>query len=898
MKLAQRYLALVFLLIILGLTVANLPLTIEAVTSGIQAGNGLQGLTEKVKAAYLTDDFSKKTSFVDLAGLHARLTGRQKFNNVITLKNNMLAYETETVGDAGSRASGVAKFAEWLQARDIGFLYVQMPYKMDVNGALLPTGLENAVHRNADDMVDSLSALGVNTVDLRDEICSTGDQLKTYFYDTDHHWNALGAFRGFQLTAEALQSLFPQELSTLPDVTDLDNWQVTTYADRFLGSQGKRVGKFYGGVDDLVLVTPDFPTRMSMSNLKYRRFTVGTFEDTILQKEYLTGEVSYHGQNHYAVYVGGDYPLVQHRNASAPVNKKILILKDSFALPYQSFMSTLFTAVDVIDPRHYTDQSVGDYIMQYEPDAVLLAINPNMIYQQEYTRFATEDAQAFYQLEPIIQQDVTVAATDADYSYAPLAPGLEPDTLYRLDLEGIDLTAGEVSGVAVTLYERATKTQHANYIFDLDYGTKSGDYTWYFRTPATQTPCELFFYAGMPGATSGNGLTFRKATVSKATIAYPEGYVPQEEILLFQQDVTIHPMESDYQYETVQATLKPGAKYRLSMDAILVDAGETDTLTVSLYDTAAKKRLGNHHFALQESASYTWDFAIPEDAGNDVHLLIYAGKLGSTSNIGVTCTNVMLQRTDLLPEDERPAPAAQVYTSIATRDVTIQPQDNAYNYGSFNLALEPGATYALTMQGVTLDAGQAATMDVSLFHPESKSHLLTTTIPVAQGESVWRFQAPAGADACQLLLYAGKRGETGGVGLTLSGMALVKEQDAPVGVALIQENIVIEPTTDDYHYIGINAALEPDVAYQLTVTGVEITSGQAEKLSFSLYDPAKREQLARGNVSLTPGEECTWEFITPPEESALWQILIYAGERGKTANVGLTIENLTITELD
>ena len=40
------------------------------------------------------------------------------------------------------------------------------------------------------------------------------------------------------------------------------------------------------------------------------------------------------------------------------------------------------------------------------------------------------------------------------------------------------------------------------------------------------------------------------------------------------------------------------------------------------------------------------------------------------------------------------------------------------------------------------------------------------------------------------------------------------------------------------------------------------------------------------------------EFITPPEESALWQILIYAGERGKTANVGLTIENLTITELD
>ena len=88
------------------------------------------------------------------------------------------------------------------------------------------------------------------------------------------------------------------------------------------------------------------------------------------------------------------------------------------------------------------------------------------------------------------------------------------------------------------------------------------------------------------------------------------------------------------------------------------------------------------------------------------------------------------------------------------------------------------------------------------------------------------------------------------------------------------------------------------MVYQLTATGVEVTSGQAEKLSFSLYDPATREQLARGNVSLLPGEECTWEFITPPEEGTLWQILIYAGERGRTANVGLTIENLTITELD
>ncbi|MBE5803241.1 MAG: hypothetical protein E7316_01845 [Clostridiales bacterium] len=899
MKLAQRYLALVFLLIILTLTIANLPLTIEAVKSGVEAGNGLPGLTEKVKAAYLTDDFSNKTGFVDLAGLHARLTGRQKFNDVVKLRNGMLAYETETVGDAGGRAASVAKFAAWLEARGTAFLYVQMPYKMDLSESLMPTGLANTVHRNADDMVDTLLELGVPTLDLREEICATPETLQQYFHATDHHWNALGALKGFQLTAEKLQEIFPQELATLPTVTETESWQVETFADRFLGSQGKRVGKFYAGVDDLVLVTPNFPTAMSMSNMKYRRFTSGDFETAILQKEYLVDEVSYHTQNHYAVYVGGDYPLVQHRNALAPLNKKVLIIKDSFALPYQSFMSTLFTAVDVIDPRHYTEQPVADYIMQYEPDLVLLAINPNMIFQQAYTQFGQGDAKAFYQLETIAQQDVTVPVAETDYTFASLSPALEADALYCLRMEDVTRTAGNAKAVSVTLYERVTKKQHASFIFDLDYCAYTGDYTWYFRVPATETPCELLFYAGLPGSTTGNGFTFGNVTVSKVSVAYPEGYVPQEETLLFQQDVTVYPLENDYNYETIPVSLKPGAKYRLSIESLAIDAGSTDTLTVSLYDTLIKTRLRSHHFALQGMASgYVWDFDVPEDATEGVRVLIYAGKLGETGNIGVTCNNVVLERTDLLPEGQQPAAATQVYTRIEPRNVTIQPSEDGYNYGSFNLALEPGATYALSTQEMTLDAGQAESIDVSLFHPATKTHLLTTSIPVAQGENVWRFQAPAGGDACQLLLYAGKRGETNGVGVTISGLSLVMEQEAPLGVALSQQDIVIESTTDDYHYIALNAALLPDTLYQLSVSGVEITAGQAEKLSFSLYDPTSREQLARGNIALTGGEPYTWDFITPAEEASLWQVLVYAGERGKTANVSLTLKELTVTEAE
>ncbi|MBQ7865034.1 MAG: hypothetical protein IJ350_01595, partial [Clostridia bacterium] len=571
--------------------------------------------------------------------------------------------------------------------------------------------------------------------------------------------------------------------------------------------------------------------------------------------EYVEGEPDYFNLSPYFAYVGGNYTLVVHRNGQAPVDLKVLLIKDSFAPPLESFMSTVFTAVDALDPRYYTDKTIADYIRQNEPDVVMLAVNPNGLDLKEYYTFETPDAHAYYELTPVFSDTVSVSAKSDPYNYISIPAALEPNTLYHASLNGLEVTEGETDGIRLVLLSEGQPID--SWVIDLNYYARTGDGTWYFTTPDVPGS-ELLIYAGVRGEADGIGISCSNVTVSAAESVFPDGYVPQEDILLFQQDVTIDPIDNEYQSFTLPAALVPGAEYRLSMDSIYIDAGETDTLTVSLYDTATRKRLGTHHFDLQESASHVWDFAIPEDAGNDVRVLIYAGKLGATNNIGVTCTNVTLQRTDLLPEEERPAPAAQVYTSIATRDVIIQPVENAFNYGGFNLALEPGATYALTMQGVTLDAGQATTMDVSLFHPDSNAHLLTTTIPVAQGESVWRFQAPAGAYACQLLLYAGKRGETDGVGLTLSGVTLVKEQDAPVGVALAQEDITIEPTTDDYHYIGINAALEPDVPYQLTATGVEITSGQAEKLSFSLYDPAKREQLARGNVTLTPGEECTW----------------------------------------
>ena len=93
------------------------------------------------------------------------------------------------------------------------------------------------------------------------------------------------------------------------------------------------------------------------------------------------------GKNPYHVYIGDQYPVVTMRNPEAPVDKKILLLKDSFALPVQSFLSECFTQIDALDLRLYTEQSVYEYVQDFQPDIVIVMYNPFMLTTESVYEF-------------------------------------------------------------------------------------------------------------------------------------------------------------------------------------------------------------------------------------------------------------------------------------------------------------------------------------------------------------------------------------------------------------------------------------------------------------------------------------------------------------------------------
>lgn len=915
MKIAGRILTLLFAVILFGMAIANAPLTLSALEAGRAREQGLAGVSSTVHDAYLTDEFWQKNQFVNVNGLHARLSGRRELNDVVLMRNGMLGYSGNASRSMSLQAAGISYFAQWLNAVGTDFLYVQMPCKMDLQGDMLPLGHEDYLHANTTALVDALALQQVPVVDLREEICASVEQVERYFYPTDHHWSAKGAMKGFEMVLDKLQEMYPGQPILAAEGADPAAWEEHTLRNYFLGSQGKRVGQWYAGVDDLVWYTPDFDTSMSMYIKKYRTFTSGTFRDAVMQMHYVEEAPDYFNLSPYNVYVGGDYPLVTHRNPLAPVDMKVLIIKDSFTLPLQSYMSTVFTSVDVIDPRHYTETSVAEYVRRYEPDVVLLAVNPSGLSLPEYYSFETPDENEYYALTEVFAAPVEVAAKEGGYNYAAVPVTLEPDTLYRVDASGIGITQGSSDGVSMALYNRSRKEFLDSWVFDVDHLERTGDGVWYFRTDAS-ADCQLLIYAGVQGSTDGVGVACDSVRISRAEAAYPDGYAPRFRTLVPAADVTLTPADDAYHYQALSASLEPDAEYTLTAQGVTLDAGVTDGVLLALYDSGARVRVATQTVTPDQAGGVSWVFRTPAEHEGDLKLLLYAGMPGKTDGVGVTFRGLSLVK-NLIPADEAAqaeasaAPAAVQNGAAAAPNaaapaglplnetVTLEPSDSDYLYASIPLSLEPGAAYALTMDALTLTAGEAQAVDATLYDPARQTHLLTLELsPTGRVRRV--FRAPEGAQDCRLLIYAGKRGGTAGVGLRAEGLTLTRTGDAPSGEAALLQDLAIEASPDDYHYAALDVALQPATAYRLTVDEVTFTGGASDVLSVSLYDPATKTHLLRAELPVArySVQACSWELLTPEGDPGAWKLLIYAGERGSTAGVGVACHGLMLVQAE
>lgn len=328
------------------------------------------------KASACASVFPAKSAFVELNGAYSRILGRHLCNGTYRTDNGLMLTGLNH-RSVTSQADAAIRFADWLKGQGAKFLYVQAPAKADREGALHPPTLRHSGNAMSDDFIARLDQAGVETLDLRETLALTPDDVARQFYRTDHHWNNDAVFAAFGRVADRLAALTGSDPAAIRGLTSVDSWKRDVWAGCLWGSRGRRTGRLFSGVDDLIVYTPEFETRMSLEVPSKGIRRSGSFRQTNMWRAKDIRKSDQIKRDAYSyLYVGGLYPMVRHRNPQAPVRAKVMIIGDSFARPLEAFLSTVVSDLTVVDPRRFAEgETVADHVLRWRPDVVLELIN-------------------------------------------------------------------------------------------------------------------------------------------------------------------------------------------------------------------------------------------------------------------------------------------------------------------------------------------------------------------------------------------------------------------------------------------------------------------------------------------------------------------------------------------
>ena len=454
----------------------------------------------------LVSDFKWKHDFVDINGAYVRAIGQRVSNGIVRLHNGQLTSEAflsrcaDEIAALPKIANAFVGLSSWLKGRGVPFLHVQAPVMMDPQGVLSPYLTEHCINEVPEILCRELRSAGVNTLDLSEQFASSPEVVRKTFFTTDHHWTIDAAFSACPIIAGRILDAVGLDAKIARARFDSDKWNRFEKKNWFLGSRGRRVGRFFAGLDDISWYEPKEKddVRMSCAIHKGERFRVGNFSEALILKDKLLPETRppVYENNPYLLYLGGDFPLVSHRNQFAAVKLRVLLIQDSFGVPIQAFLSSLFTEIDVLDLRYFNEMSVPDYVESTSPDIVVTLYNPSMVIMPVATNFGTGPSGATKWSRVRHIQQLRIEKSPKPYNYCNLTPvdGLRNGGVYRLSFKQGSSPGKSGVGVTVCLHDLMSKKITATRVVDLDY-IKENEERLCFKIPQSGK-WRLLLYAG------------------------------------------------------------------------------------------------------------------------------------------------------------------------------------------------------------------------------------------------------------------------------------------------------------------------------------------------------------------------------------------------------------------
>lgn len=244
------------------------------------------------------------------------------------------------------------------------FLYVGFPEQRVYFEDRFPAYLnDHAAEMEAADAVFAfaLKEAGVEFLDMRQVYAELGNPAE-YYSTVDHHYNYYGAYAGYRGILDKLAA----DGWDLPVLAEADI-EFAELPNPYIGSRNRKLYNLWENGERAVILKED--------PVPFTRTDNGQPSEKPL---FVTPAADYLPTT-YNLYMGGDFAETI-LETGRPELPDVLIFGDSFTNALETLLYASFDETRVLDLRHYTEQSLKDYIAAYQPDLVLCIQNDTFYY--------------------------------------------------------------------------------------------------------------------------------------------------------------------------------------------------------------------------------------------------------------------------------------------------------------------------------------------------------------------------------------------------------------------------------------------------------------------------------------------------------------------------------------
>ena len=297
---------------------------------------------------YISDQFPGRDLWIGIKSDAERAIGKKENNEVILGKEGYLfqKFDTPNKKDMEAKLQSLNELAISLQ--DIDTYFMLVPTSIKILEEKLPANIPIEDQKMYIDQIQNSIGDEINFVDAYDALYAKKD--KYIYYKTDHHWTSHGAYYAYRALA--------RDMKFTP--LDLEDFDIKTVTDSFYGTLYSKSGFRRIEPDTIEIYTPKVP----------EKYTVEYVEEGITANS-LYNMDNLKKKDKYTIFLDGNHPEVKI-TTNAGSNRKLLIIKDSYAHSIVPFLACHFDEIYMIDPRYYNGDIKALALQNHITDILIL----------------------------------------------------------------------------------------------------------------------------------------------------------------------------------------------------------------------------------------------------------------------------------------------------------------------------------------------------------------------------------------------------------------------------------------------------------------------------------------------------------------------------------------------